>query len=143
MEQQDTQASIQKILRESPVPLRALDISRKLAEVGITASAQDVNKILYKGPFDKAPGTGTPTWKARVVPITPRFEGSISFEVDGLGVFSLRPELSDTNIESLLSFLATLVPADSAKKIHHDSSAGGKKVAGLAAKAGFAALEAV
>jgi hypothetical protein len=144
----DLEGEIAGVLRESDAPLRAIDIVRKLAESDVVATTAALNKILYKGPFDRAAGTGTPKWTLRPEPkLEPKqspfltLEGMFSFQVDGVGFFSLQDSVSEAHVAALLRTLAALVPAEAAKTIRPNATAGGKMVARLAPDAGFAVLE--
>jgi hypothetical protein len=135
--------SVTEALRSSPTPLRARGIARWIEkEYGRQCSTSEVNKILYKGPFESVKGDdAAPAWRLRAVEAHVFFltdvGGLIALKIDSVGVFYLDPNLSDENLIGVLRAISACVPGDQGILLH-DTTAGGKRVAGLADICGFA-----
>ena len=127
------------LLRVTP-GMRAADLVKTLAETGAPTSREAVNKALYHGPFEsaKADGKAAPLWSLRPAAPAAVTPGHFRFEVDGVGAVTLADAVSEADVEALLTLLATMVVADRAKLVRHDSTASGKMVARVAPKLGFA-----
>lgn len=127
-------AQIAALLRDTP-GMRTADLVKKLTEAGTPTTREAVNKALYHGPFafTRVAGKAAPLWKLR-----PAAPGRFRFAVDGVGEFALHDRVAEAEVESLLTLLATLVAADHAKLVRHDDTDGGKTVARVAPKLGFA-----
>lgn len=129
-----TVEQVATILRASATPMRAVDIAAALTKAGTPANRESVNKLLYKGPFDKADAAGTPTWTLREARPSLHMDGFFCFEVDGAGMCRLRDTAADDTISRVLADLVALVPAGEKVTVHAENNAGGKTLAGLAQK---------
>lgn len=130
-----TAEQVATILRASATPMRAVDIAAALIKAGTFANRESVNKLLYKGPFDKTDATGTsPTWALREVRPSLHKDGFFCFEVEGAGMCRLRDTAADDTISRVLADLVALVPAGEKVTAYAEDNAGGKRLAGLAQK---------
>ena len=132
-----TVEQVATILRASATPMRAVDIAAALTKAGTPANRESVNKLLYKGPFDKADAAGTPTWTLREARPSLHMDGFFCFEVDGAGEELGDGRLlgaADDTISRVLADLVALVPAGEKVTVHAENNAGGKTLAGLAQK---------
>lgn len=132
-------AKIAQALREAGAPLRAIDIVRRLAAAGTVASKESVNRTLYHGPFTRTPDAGTPTWTAHAPAEQPPAdgraqlapEGHFAFQVDTVGIFSLRDDLPRERVRAILVAALGAVEQNAAV-VRPDASAGGAMVASIA-----------
>lgn len=137
------QGYVIEVLRDALGPLRANAIRIRIEQArSYPCNTSEINKILYKGPFDKVGSEGAaPVWKLRADNVRVSFltwtPGLTATRVDGVGVFYFDPGLSDDNLMAALRAISACVPGDGGI-LHHDSSDGGKRIAALADVCGFA-----
>jgi hypothetical protein len=127
-----------RVLGDAAAPLRAIDIVRKLADLGTATNVQSVNSFLYRSPLvARTAGAQPPTWALRPQNAAPR-EGYYTIQVDHVGIFYLHERLAREQVRAVLSAALAIAPQEAV--VRTDESASGKIVAELATELGANAL---
>jgi hypothetical protein len=134
-------AQIMQVLRAES-PLRAPDIVKKLAAIGVATRTTEVNKVLYQPPFEKVPNLGKPAWKIGAIPIVhPRPEGMHTFAIDGVAVVSIPVGLPVPQLQELLrTLLAVRNTFVGEHAFHAEDTEAGRGLTEQAQTLGFAVI---